>query len=81
MSGFFALKRSVYESARDHLSPNGYKILLEILCHSPSAKVVEIPFVFQDRRQGHSKLTPRVMAQYLSMLIRLALASRSESSQ
>jgi dolichol-phosphate mannosyltransferase len=75
MSGFFAIKRSVYESCRDRLAPQGYKILLEIYCKSKPKTVKEYPFIFKDRWQDHSKLTLRVMLQFVQSLIRLRLDS------
>ncbi len=68
MSGYFVLSRGLWERVRPRLSPRGYKILLEIYCKARPSKVVEIPFVFQDRTQGVSKLTPAVARQYLEML-------------
>lgn len=71
MSGYFALRREVFERARPHLTALGYKILLDVLVSARPAPVVEIPFVFRDRHQGHSKLSGRVMRDYLAMLWRL----------
>jgi dolichol-phosphate mannosyltransferase len=68
MSGYFALRRSVFESVRDVLQNEGYKILLEIVCRARPKKIVELPYVFQDRRQGVSKLTPKVAAEFLKSL-------------
>ncbi len=71
MSGFFVMKRSVYEGCRTRLYPTGYKILLELVSQSGPLKIAEVPFVFRDRRQGHSKLGFVVMAQYVTMIFRL----------
>ena len=71
MSGYFVMKREVYESCRNRIHPTGYKILLEIVARARPLAVEEIPFVFKDRTQGYSKLTPKVIAQYLAMLWRL----------
>lgn len=54
LSGFFAVRREAIEDL--HLEPKGYKILLEILSKSVDLEVVEIPFVFQNRHAGESKL-------------------------
>jgi len=71
MSGYFVLRRVLYERSRYLLAAEGYKILLEFYCHGNPTKVVEIPFIFKDRRQGQSKLTLRVMLQLLKSLWRL----------
>ena len=54
MSGFFLVKRSVIDGAR--LKPSGYKILLEVLAHSPNDRVEEAPYVFEERTSGGSKM-------------------------
>ncbi len=72
MSGYFVLRRDVYDRVRGRLQPEGYKILLEILVRARPMKVVELPYVFKDRHQGVSKLTPGVAAQYLRLIWRLS---------
>ncbi len=71
MSGFFTLKRDLFESIKQKLNPRGYKILLEIYVRSHPRRIKEIPFVFKDRRQGYSKVTLKVMVEYFQMLYRL----------
>ena len=61
MSGYFVLKRGLYEAVRGEIRPTGYKILLELYCRAKPAVVREVPFVFRDRKQGHSKLTGSVI--------------------
>lgn len=70
-SGFFVLKRELFESCRETLYPEGYKILLELYCKGRPARVEDVAFVFKDRRQGYSKLTGKVMGEYLKMIRRL----------
>jgi dolichol-phosphate mannosyltransferase len=71
MSGYFALRRSVFERCRKALKPRGYKILLELAYKGHPTKVVDVPFVFKDRRAGVSKLTGAVVVDYLRMLVSL----------
>lgn len=71
MSGFFVMKRSLFERCHDRLMPQGYKILLEIYCQGRPLRLAEVPYIFKDRRQNVSKLTPWVMVQYVRMLLRL----------
>jgi dolichol-phosphate mannosyltransferase len=68
MSGFFALRSTVFESVSGVLQNEGYKILLEIVCRARPKNIVELPYVFHDRRQGVSKLTPKVAAEFLKSL-------------
>ncbi len=73
MSGFFALKRSVLE--HKNLQPIGYKILLEVLVLGSYRKVVEVPFQFQLRQQGDSKLNINQEYEYMRHLFRLSRRS------
>jgi dolichol-phosphate mannosyltransferase len=68
MSGFFLMKRSVIDLAL--LRPTGYKILLEILAKGNHRRVIEVPYVFEERKNGKSKLGPK---QYLEFLIHLGM--------
>jgi dolichol-phosphate mannosyltransferase len=68
MSGYFALRRDVFERVQARLRPRGYKILLEIVCRAWPVKIVELPYLFRDRRQGVSKVTPRVAWEFLTSL-------------
>lgn len=77
MSGYFIFSRSFYNRCKDRLSPEGYKILLEVYVQGRPKNVVEIPYVFKDRVQGYSKLTGKVMWQYVRMLWRLQRQSKS----
>lgn len=74
MSGYFVLRRAVFERVRARLQPRGYKILLEIVCRAGALKVVEVPYVFRDRRQGVSKVGPRVGREFLTSLWALRAA-------
>jgi dolichol-phosphate mannosyltransferase len=63
MSGFFFLKRSVIENVK--LIPRGYKIGLEILVKGRYREAREIPFIFDNRGGGKSKLNLKIMLEYL----------------
>lgn len=77
MSGFFAFRREILE--RGHLAPVGYKIGLEILVKCSPRPVLEIPFHFQHRLAGVSKLGARQMAAYGQHLARLYRYRLSEA--
>lgn len=72
MSGFFALRKTDFERARD-LNPVGYKIALELIVKCGFENVGEIPIHFSDRVHGESKLTVREQLKYLQHLRRLYL--------
>ncbi len=69
MSGFFAFKKSVISGVT--LQPIGYKILLEMLVVGNSEKVSEVPFMFQTRQKGESKLSAKLEVEYLRHLLSL----------
>jgi dolichol-phosphate mannosyltransferase len=69
MSGFFAMRRDLFERAVPHLSGTGFKILLDVFLSTPQRpRVLEVPFVFRPRAAGESKLDVMVLLQFLSML-------------
>ena len=79
MSGFFAIRRDAFDRVKPCLSPEGFKVMLELaflLSLTGRDRVLEHPIVFAMRRQGESKLSGRVAAQYLAMLIRFVRTKR-----
>jgi dolichol-phosphate mannosyltransferase len=70
MSGFFMLKRDMFDAAVRQLSQEGYKILLDILASSPaSVRIKEVPYVFGLRQHGESKLDSLVVLDYVTLLL------------
>jgi glycosyltransferase involved in cell wall biosynthesis len=70
MSGFFALKKSVFDAIKSQLRPTGFKILFEVLTFLPKGtKAVEVPLVFKMREHGESKLSAAVEMQFLFQLV------------
>lgn len=70
MSGFFAIRRSVFIATAPHLSGTGFKILLDIIMSAPmDLRVAEIPFVFRSRAAGESKLDSVVLLQFAAMML------------
>lgn len=69
ISGFFAVRREVLLDGS--LEGLGYKILLEVLVRHRGRPVVEVPYVFTDRRGGRSKLDAGEIWNYLRLLWRL----------
>jgi dolichol-phosphate mannosyltransferase len=69
MSGFFMLRREVVSRLAPRLSPDGFKILVDIiLTAGDSLKIVEVPYVFRKRLVGESKLTPLVAIDFLGLV-------------
>ena len=71
MSGMFMVRADALQGAE--LSPLGYKILLEVIARAHYEKLVEVPYIFQERGRGASKLGPRQYLEYLQHLARLAI--------
>ncbi|NJN76538.1 MAG: polyprenol monophosphomannose synthase [Synechococcaceae cyanobacterium RL_1_2] len=69
MSGYFLVRRNAI--AAHPLQPIGYKILIEVLGRGQINHIVEVPYVFQEREKGESKVTMREYINYLRHLFRL----------
>jgi dolichol-phosphate mannosyltransferase len=81
MSGFFLVSRENFHEVKESLNGNGFKILLEILAKLNAARVMEVPYVFRSRTKGQSKLSNRVIWQYLQQVWRLYSVSRQLSNR
>jgi len=69
MSGFFLVRKPCIQTL--HLQPTGFKLLLEILVEGNIQRASEIPFTFGQRCAGKSKISSRVMIDYLKLLMKL----------
>lgn len=78
MSGFFFFKQNIIEGIE--LSPVGYKIGLEIIVKGNYNNLIEIPFTFQNRFNGKSKLDFNEQLNYLHHLLRLYVHRIKNSS-
>ena len=81
MSGYFVMWRRDFARVRPQLNGNGFKILLEILANLQPSVVTEIPYTFGSRKFGESKLSGKIVLQYLTQLWRLSSASRLVSDR
>ena len=77
MSGYFLLRREVVEGVA--LDPVGYKILLEVLARGAVKRVAAVPYTFETRQHGTSKLGLREQVHYLRHLLRLRFNPRRRS--
>jgi dolichol-phosphate mannosyltransferase len=69
LAGFFMFRRQNVDPAR--LRPIGYKISLEVMLTGSFQNVVEVPYIFEDRSAGQSKLNPGQQLDYLKHLFSL----------
>ncbi len=76
MSGYFLFSRKDFDGVKEDLNGNGFKILLEILANLRPEQVKEVPYTFRSRTRGESKLTNKVILQYLQQVWRLCGSSR-----
>ena len=70
-SGFFLIRRDLARAADTRAG--GFKICLELLARSAPNRVVEIPYRFDDRKLGESKMSLREAVDYLIQLRNLYL--------
>ena len=64
-SGFFVIRREI---ARVPIQAGGFKICLELLVRAWPRRLVELPYRFDDRELGESKMSLREAAGYLVQL-------------
>lgn len=70
MSGYFMMRRDRFEELAPRLSSQGFKILLDIIATARgSLRIVELPFVFAERRYGESKLDSRVALDFAALVL------------
>jgi dolichol-phosphate mannosyltransferase len=75
MSGFFMTRREIVSRLAPRLSPDGFKILVDvILSAGGDLKIVEVPYTFRKRHAGESKLTPLVGIDFLGLVVHHATA-------
>jgi len=69
MSGFFAFKRNIIKGL--NIDAIGYKFLLEILVKTKDVNIKEIPYTFQDREFGSSKVSFKTIFDYFRSVWKL----------
>lgn len=69
MSGFFAFKRNIIKGL--NIDAIGYKFLLEILVKTKGVNIKEVPYTFQDREFGSSKLSIKIILDYYKSVWKL----------
>ena len=69
LAGFFMFRRENIDP--DRLKPIGYKISLEVMLTGNFRHIVEVPYIFEDRSAGKSKLRPQQQIDYLKHILSL----------
>ena len=65
-SGFFLIRRDIAQQAV--IKAGGFKICLELIVRSGARRLVELPYRFDDREAGDSKMSTREALGYLVQL-------------
>jgi dolichol-phosphate mannosyltransferase len=69
MSGFFMMRRAVFEDALRKLSAQGFKILLDVMASATTPpRIKELPYEFRPRQHGESKLDALVVWEFAMLL-------------
>lgn len=71
MTGFFGIRKSALSRAGKKVNPIGFKIALELFVKANIKKHAEVPIVFGVRTEGESKLSKKVIVNYILHLIEL----------
>ncbi len=79
MSGFFAFKKNILKGI--NFDAIGYKILLEILVKKSGIDVKEIPYTFENRRLGSSKLDRSTITDYFKSAWKLYKFGKSREKE
>jgi dolichol-phosphate mannosyltransferase len=77
MSGFFLMRRDVFDEIAPSLSNEGFKILLDIIVSADRARarrgkelrIGEVPYTFRPRNAGESKMSSLVVVQFLGLVL------------
>jgi len=76
MSGFFVADRRFINLAIPRISAVGFKILLDLIASSPRpVRLAEVPYEFQGRSHGESKLDTTVGFEYLTLVLHKLIGS------
>ena len=69
VSGFFMARREVVDRVASRLEPTGFKVLFDVIASQDGPlRVTELPYAFQARQAGESKLDGRVVLEYLGLV-------------
>jgi dolichol-phosphate mannosyltransferase len=78
MSGFFAFKKNIIKEL--NFDSLGYKLLLEILVKTKGIHIKEIPYCFENRKFGSSKLDSSTIIDYFKSVWRLYKSKKMKTT-
>jgi dolichol-phosphate mannosyltransferase len=69
VSGFFMARREIIDRVAGRLEPSGFKILFDLIAsQTEPLRIAELPYAFQAREAGESKLDGRVALEYFGLV-------------
>ncbi|MCP5503030.1 MAG: glycosyltransferase family 2 protein [Leptospiraceae bacterium] len=68
MSGFFIVRKELFDELVSSINPRGFKILLEFIGRKKQVKAKEVGYVFRTRQYGTTKMSSSVIQNYLAAL-------------
>lgn len=80
LSGFWVIRREVFERAAKHRFTDGFKVLLQLCVRGQARQIAEVPIEFRDRTRGKTKLRPAVLLKSLNSLVSLAIESSRDQT-
>lgn len=77
MSGFFMMRREIFQEIAPALSSEGFKVLLDIIVtatrlrarRGEAFRIAEVPYTFRPRNAGESKMSSIIVVQFLGLLM------------
>ena len=78
MSGFFAFKKNIINEL--NFDALGYKFLLELLVKTKGINIKEIPYTFENRKFGSSKLNNSTIIDYFKSVWKLYKSDKIKNS-
>ena len=70
VSGYFMLKRPIFDEAAPKLSDQGFKILFDLIAtRRAPTRLLELPYTFAARQAGESKLDAMAVSDYLGLIV------------
>jgi dolichol-phosphate mannosyltransferase len=73
LSGFYVVRREIYERVANTQALGGFKLLLELYVRGRPGRRAEIPIEFRNRARGASKLSLSVIIHSFMAMLRLML--------
>ncbi|HEY7901738.1 MAG TPA: glycosyltransferase family 2 protein [Caulobacteraceae bacterium] len=70
VSGFFMVRRPILDEVAPRLSDQGFKILFDLIASRRGpVRILELPYTFQARQAGESKLDAMAVGDYLGLVV------------